>query len=52
MASARTNDFILTADMEHDAGLIYSLANGGEMAINLHPNDSGYEKWPGYGSMP
>jgi hypothetical protein len=47
MAEARIaiGDKIAIVDMEDGAGIDYRLeTNGGDMADNLHPNDSGYAK--------
>ncbi len=46
MAEARIakGDKIVLVDMENGAGLVYALQPDGDMADNLHPNESGYEK--------
>ena len=47
MAEARiaNGDKIVLVNMEQDAGMVYSTAQpGGDMADDLHPLDSGYEK--------
>jgi lysophospholipase L1-like esterase len=37
-------DKLLLVDMENGAGIIYSDQPGGDMADDLHPNDTGYPK--------
>jgi hypothetical protein len=37
-------DKLLLVDMENGAGIIYSDLPGGDMADDLHPNDTGYPK--------
>lgn len=44
MVASRGNNRIIMVDQQAGAGLIYSTGTGGDMADNLHPNQSGYDK--------
>jgi len=44
MVRGRSNNRLFMVNQQTGAGLNYTTANGGDMADNLHPNQSGYDK--------